>query len=1027
MINVECQSCGKRIKASDKHAGKRVKCPNCSQAISIPSAPTEPPAPVEPVIPGPPTDIQQSAPVPEVEAPPVIDTATTATPPSQENTDFGFAAAADTGTTSVSSSYAKRRKRGSMMPMMVGCIVVVFGAVGAYWHFVMNAPQQLTLKKIDPQTVAENENFSHSIQLGNVDSPTPVTYALTDSPKTASINHKTGKITWQPTEADGPGKHSFAITATSTENAESKASISFTVTVTEVNQPPTLEEIAIQTAKIDVPVKFTAKASDADLPANELEFSLNNDAPETATIDPKTGEFQWTASRELRGETLNFKVIVKETGDNGLEAEQLVRIDIEKGPSPAAEFVAKLKAEGVEVELRQRDIDSQFAGRSAALVFKFGEAELFEYDSQQDAEEQAAEVSPDAKTMFGSPKEWDSDAHFYQTGELIAVYHGSSDVMLTIMNRHFGKTFAIAKGSTSTTPTTTVVAKDPDIDKLVSLYKEVRGRKKTKRLFLTTEYKAVRKVFADRFEREHKDEIEFSLGERNEAMQTFFENNIDLKEEFFTAVDSKHDEFRSALKILAELVEKYPKQIERYGQLAIAVALVWDKDRGVYQYGHHQRRCKASMPNDLIGAVENFQYFLDAEQVTQGRVLYMPWEFLTLLVNHKTPVPERQWALQNYLSKSVMYGKCYHDVPYDDVMLQTKSQTAALNNKIYNLPNIRQFGGVCAMQADFASRVGKSIGIPAAYVTGQSSFGEGHAWVMWIEVKGITPTSINFSLESHGRYRGDKFYVGSLRDPQTGQSITDCDLELRLQTVGLNPIAKRQAKMAMAAYPMIVQELGLGVSDRLKYLSDTISLCPGNEDAWIAVAKIAGAEDLIPKDRKQVSLAVTQMFKTFANVPDFTLKVFVDLIGFEDDEAEKIKFYEQLIGMYYNAGRPDLAFAARKQQIVLLVKNDRTLEAIQALAATIRRFPAEGKYIPGLLNQLEQLAANIDGADQQMVLFYKAFLPTIPQMRGNSPSKYCIQTFERGIKLFQAQGQAQLAQAFQVELEKIKAGMGRKK
>ena len=53
-----------------------------------------------------------------------------------------------------------------------------------------------------------------------------------------------------------------------------------------------------------------------------------------------------------------------------------------------------------------------------------------------------------------------------------------------------------------------------------------------------------------------------------------------------------------------------------------------------------------------------------------------------------------------------------------------------------------------------------------------------HAWVMWVELIGVTSKGIEFSLESHGRYRFDKYYVGTLYDPQTGQTITDRTLEL---------------------------------------------------------------------------------------------------------------------------------------------------------------------------------------------------------------------------------------------------------
>ncbi len=73
------------------------------------------------------------------------------------------------------------------------------------------------------------------------------------------------------------------------------------------------------------------------------------------------------------------------------------------------------------------------------------------------------------------------------------------------------------------------------------------------------------------------------------------------------------------------------------------------------------------------------------------------------------------------------------------------------------------------MQADFAARVAKSLLVPAEYVGGEANSGGLHAWVMWVEVKSVNKDAVAFTLESHGRYFGDNYYVGTLLDPKTGQ------------------------------------------------------------------------------------------------------------------------------------------------------------------------------------------------------------------------------------------------------------------
>ena len=228
-----------------------------------------------------------------------------------------------------------------------------------------------------------------------------------------------------------------------------------------------------------------------------------------------------------------------------------------------------------------------------------------------------------------------------------------------------------------------------------------------------------------------------------------------------------------------------------------------------------------------------------------------------------------------------MYGKCYKDVPYDMEMLNSNFATAKLNGQIYTLENIRKFGGVCAEQADFAASVGKSIGVPAEFVHGESTFGESHAWVMWVELLNVTRTSIVFHLESYGRYSYDKYYVGGLTDPRTGQEITDRQLELWLQAVGADPIAHRQAALAMRAYPMFREKNKMTVADQLKFLDSAMKLSPWLEEPWLEVAKMS-RDGLLGKEHGKRMLGILdRLFITFAEVPDFTWKVFDDLITFQ--------------------------------------------------------------------------------------------------------------------------------------------------
>ncbi len=72
-------------------------------------------------------------------------------------------------------------------------------------------------------------------------------------------------------------------------------SVSFDITVTEVNTAPTLAAIGNQTVDEGATLSFTASATDDDVPADTLTYSLNQAALDAGmTINSATGAFSWT-------------------------------------------------------------------------------------------------------------------------------------------------------------------------------------------------------------------------------------------------------------------------------------------------------------------------------------------------------------------------------------------------------------------------------------------------------------------------------------------------------------------------------------------------------------------------------------------------------------------------------------------------------------------------------------------------------------------------------------------------------------
>jgi hypothetical protein len=538
------------------------------------------------------------------------------------------------------------------------------------------------------------------------------------------------------------------------------------------------------------------------------------------------------------------------------------------------------------------------------------------------------------------------------------------------------------------------------------------------------EYKAVRAAFAKRFETKYLEQIKTAYGDDYDAFAKWLDDNPDIKEDFYTAINEENDNLDLALKLFKDIWKKWPEKFKQYYNLAIATAVVWDGPKNVYDYRGHQVRTHSTLPSEVmqIGPMDNFQYFLDNESTMQKRAELLPWEFLVYMVNNRTPINERKWSQKEYLNKRAMIGQCYKDVPYDTEMLRSKSKNCKLEGQEYNLANIRSCGGVCAMQADFAARVAKSIGVPGEFVWGEGNNNDLHAWIMWVEVKNVVKDKVDFKLESYGRYGDMQFYTGKLKDPQTGEDIIDRDMELRLSVVGYERIAKRHAELIMRAYPLICDKQNLDTKGKLNYLDKCLAICPYNEAAWLALAKMSRNDELKKEHLSTMMSHADKLLKTFTNFPDFTWKVLEDLLALQKNQSERSKLFDRLVHLYENAGRPDLACEARIQLADYQVEAKKFQDAANGIANTIRKFPDEGRYVPKMMEKLQEVCKQYKGGTDLLGSFYLELLPHIKPSRAGEVSKYCVNMYKQAIAFFQENKKDMIAADLSNKLAKIERG-----
>ncbi|MGD8415554.1 MAG: PilC/PilY family type IV pilus protein [Pseudomonadales bacterium] len=100
------------------------------------------------------------------------------------------------------------------------------------------------------------------------------------------------------------------------------------ITVNEVNAAPVLNPIGDQTVDEETLLSFVAAASDADVPANGLTYSLDPGAPAGASIDPASGAFSWTPAEADGPGSFTVTVRVTDDGTPALDDSETINITV---------------------------------------------------------------------------------------------------------------------------------------------------------------------------------------------------------------------------------------------------------------------------------------------------------------------------------------------------------------------------------------------------------------------------------------------------------------------------------------------------------------------------------------------------------------------------------------------------------------------------------------------------------------------------------------------------------------------------
>jgi hypothetical protein len=159
-------------------------------------------------------------------------------------------------------------------------------------------------------------------------------YILLSGPAAATIDAN-GIISWQTTEADGPGTYTVTTVVTDNGAPPLSATNSFTVTVNEINSAPIITVPSDQTLDELTTLSASASATDPDIPANVLTFSLHS-PPAGMSINPTSGAISWTPTEAQGPSTNTITVVVTDNGSPTLSATNTFKVVVNEVNSAPA-------------------------------------------------------------------------------------------------------------------------------------------------------------------------------------------------------------------------------------------------------------------------------------------------------------------------------------------------------------------------------------------------------------------------------------------------------------------------------------------------------------------------------------------------------------------------------------------------------------------------------------------------------------------------------------------------------------------
>ncbi len=521
---------------------------------------------------------------------------------------------------------------------------------------------------------------------------------------------------------------------------------------------------------------------------------------------------------------------------------------------------------------------------------------------------------------------------------------------------------------------------------------------------------------------------ELSASQR-ETLLPYLRANPQLAATLVLAVKPERQSVRGVYALLDKLREEHGERLNTYANLVTAICIVHDRDLVMRV---NENTAEAPDPVDL------FEYYLRHEDRMMLGLRNVPPQLLIFVVDTTASIDELTWALRRF-GDDPNLGRRYFQISYDHNHLR-HGTPKRVTEEGFNLPNILEYGGVCADQAYFAMQVGKAMGIPTAYAAGRGA-NLRHAWLGYFDGRGRQP-GWNFDA---GRYDEFKDVRGLVRHPQTRERIPDAFVSLQAEMLGTSRTS-RQASVALtdAAARIVrwkqdemepperphvrIRELmrqprQADVASALSLLEAAANQNPANERAWLMVRNLA-EEGAMSMAQIQRWAGVLEQF-CGQKYPDFAAEIIVPMVRSMPDLARQDALWNRVYNFFRR--RPDLAAEIRFEQAQMWEEAGELRRAGRAYEDILRNFANSGPHVFDALERSERALRQLE-QDRRIPHLYGQTWQRISRPRPTAYSNVSnwYRVGERYAEVLEEFGERQKARDVRAELEEVWQGEARR-